>query len=437
LHVSLDPNEGWNAYHAAAAMARRGLYPRPADFMINNYPPLSFYLVGLAGLVVGDQIVAGRIISLVSSLCMCGLCAGLVRSFGASRQAAVFSALFLAVFLLARSNYVAMDDPQLLGHALQMVAALLVVRARPNGSILAAAVLFAAGGFVKQNLFVLPLAAFVWLGVFDPRNARRLALCGLAVAIAGLALFWGLFGFDLLDRLNSPRSWSLAKSWKDFGSWLPFAAIPLCAFVILLVRSPREKGMTFAVVYVAIAIITGAMLLSGAGVDVNAMFDAEIALALAAGVVLDRFLTVRIAPLPIVATSFGIACFLPLLLQAAKADWRDPSFWFQPMREETALAARDISFLRAHPGPVICESLAFCYWAGKPASVDVFNLGQQLRTGAREPDSFLRLIRTRRFSAIELDETDPFPLPEMVRAAISHNYRLDHTDDEGSILVPR
>ncbi|HEY6578872.1 MAG TPA: hypothetical protein VIY09_06080, partial [Rhizomicrobium sp.] len=46
LHVPLDPDEGWNAYNAVAAMAGRGLYPAASSLMVNNYPPLSFYLVG-------------------------------------------------------------------------------------------------------------------------------------------------------------------------------------------------------------------------------------------------------------------------------------------------------------------------------------------------------------------------------------------------------
>src|SRR5215472_15267788 len=66
LHVPLDPNEGWNAYRAAAAMSGAPLYP-PADALFfNNYPPLSFYLVGAFGRLVGDNIVAGRIVSLAS-----------------------------------------------------------------------------------------------------------------------------------------------------------------------------------------------------------------------------------------------------------------------------------------------------------------------------------------------------------------------------------
>jgi hypothetical protein len=85
----------------------------------------------------------------------------------------------------------------------------------------------------------------------------------------------------------------------------------------------------------------------------------------------------------------------------------------------------------------MCESLAYCYWSGKPASVDVFNLDQQLRSGKRDPAPLLTLIRSRRFAAIELDETDPFPLPQSFATAISRHYRVDHDDDGGTFLVPR
>lgn len=85
----------------------------------------------------------------------------------------------------------------------------------------------------------------------------------------------------------------------------------------------------------------------------------------------------------------------------------------------------------------MCEDLGFCYWAGKPAEVDVFNLDQQLATHSRNSGPFLRLVAARHFSAIELDETAPFPLPPDTEAAIRRAYRIDHTDDEGVFFVPR
>ncbi len=66
LWVPLDPNEGWNAYHTAAVLGGSPLYPDPSGYLVNNYPPLSFYVVAALGRLLGDTIVAGRILSLLS-----------------------------------------------------------------------------------------------------------------------------------------------------------------------------------------------------------------------------------------------------------------------------------------------------------------------------------------------------------------------------------
>src|ERR1700753_1179675 len=64
-YIPLDPNEGWNAYFGDAAIHGGVLYP-PADALItNNYPPLSFYIVGAIGYLTGDSIFAGRAVALL------------------------------------------------------------------------------------------------------------------------------------------------------------------------------------------------------------------------------------------------------------------------------------------------------------------------------------------------------------------------------------
>lgn len=439
LHVPLDPNEGWNAYHAAAAMSGHGLYPAPGGFLTNNYPPLSFFIVGALGALIGDNIVAGRIISLVSLLFLCGFVALAVRHKNGSWRAADFAALFLAAVFFIASDYVGMDDPQLLGHAIELAGLLIVLREpRGMGAMLAAALLFVAGGLVKHNLFVLPLAAIVWLILFDRRNALRLAIFTVAFAALALLLFRLASGFDLLARLNAPRSWSLSLLWNNLLAWLPLMAVPGCAVAALVFWRPKDRFVVFVAIYAALAIVAGVFLLGGAGVDVNAMFDADIALALGVGVALGRLAEQRY-PLPHIAGRvLALACVIPLaFLAITNSDWRDWSFWVHPMQDETALAAQDVAFLRAHPGPAMCENLGYCYWAGKPAEVDVFNLDQQLLTGARDSGPFLREIAARKFAAIEFDETSPYPLPPDVHTAIDRNYRVDHTDDEGVFLVPR
>jgi hypothetical protein len=63
--VPLNYNEGWNAYHAAAAIDNGELYPPPDALITNNYRPLSFYLVGAIGWFLGDNIIAGRAVAAI------------------------------------------------------------------------------------------------------------------------------------------------------------------------------------------------------------------------------------------------------------------------------------------------------------------------------------------------------------------------------------
>jgi len=67
-YVPLDLSEGWNAFFAQIAMRGGELYAGPAgSAIIDNYPPLSFYIVGLVGRLTVDNIFAGRALSLAST----------------------------------------------------------------------------------------------------------------------------------------------------------------------------------------------------------------------------------------------------------------------------------------------------------------------------------------------------------------------------------
>ena len=98
-------NEGWNAYHAAAAMTGGTLYPRAPSLMVNNYPPLSFFIVGAVGRLVGDMIVAGRVVSLVSTLVAGWTVFAIARRMGVGAMLALFAVLlFLAAPAASRGN---------------------------------------------------------------------------------------------------------------------------------------------------------------------------------------------------------------------------------------------------------------------------------------------------------------------------------------------
>ncbi len=437
LMVPFDPNEGWNAYFTSAAMSGQPLYPPAQSFLVNNYPPLSFYLVGALGHVLGDMIVAGRMLSLVG---FAGIALGIfaaLRIMTCKPVEALFAVSIFMACLLLNSDYVGMDDPQLLGHAVAM-AGLIVLLQEPrrlSGPIVAV-LFFALAFFIKHNLVVLPLAMTVWLAIYDRRSALSFVISGFAFLLAGLAICRFGMGVDLIAQLHSARVYSLHLLAANLSSWLIWGFLPAGVVTWLFLERRDDKYVVLCALYALTAILMGAAFFGGAGVDANAMFDADIALALGAGLALNR-LALRGSIYPgVIAAAF----VLPLafaLWQGSSRDWLTRDYWLHPMADAAELAGQDIGFLRAHSGPALCETLAFCYWAGKPSEVDVFNTGQQFRTQSRSDSPLIQAIDARRFAAMQFDSLAPFALGSGVRQAVDRNYRIDHSNDDGVFFVRR
>jgi hypothetical protein len=430
LHVPLDPNEGWNAYHTAAAMHGGALYPGAQAYLVNNYPPLSFYIVGAVGLMCSDFIVAGRIVSLLAAL---GVAAGLfcaARTMGCGKRAAILPPLLFIAGLAIFSDYLGMDDPQMLAHAIAMAGLLVLLRRRSNKALAAAALLFAAAFFVKHNVLALALAATLWLFFTERKSALKLAGFGLLFLAIGLLLFRLVYGSGLISHLLTARLYSFEQLGVGLWGGLLRSGMALAGLGMLQLLKPRDRFVQLAALYAGFAILIGAVFLGGAGVDVNALFDADIALALAAALLLERAGRWKGA----VAAAYA----LPLLYFAgSNPDWRQADYWFRPLQQESALARRDIAFLSAQKGPALCEMLSFCYWAEKSPAVDVFNVGQQIDTGLRDDAELVHWIEVRRFAVIQFDPDSPESLGDNVRAAMDRVYRIDHSDGFGTFYVPR
>lgn len=411
-HVPLDPNEGWNAAHALAAMAGHGLYPSPQALMVNNYPPLSFYLIGALARHGGDAIVIGRWISLAAYLAVASAIAAVLRRMECNARAIFSGTLFFAALLLITSDYVGMDDPQLLGHAVQLIALLLLLRER----VMIAAALFAASLFIKHNLLALPLAAGLWLLLQDRRAGLHFLLWGLAFALSGLVLFQLAFGTSLLAQLASPRLSSLANAGSAAMHlwWAPLPAIAMAGFW-------PDRHSLFCSLYAGLALLLGLAFAAGDGVDTNAFFDLGIALSLALGPAAER------GRWPVLAAASAV----PLLIFLA-VTFQDNNFFFT--RAFAQSTARDIAFLKSRGGPALCDQLSLCLWAGKGAEVDVFNVGEAIKAGARNPAPLVRMITTHHFATLQLIDIDG--LGPDVRRAIETNYRADHSDDNGAFLAP-
>ena len=411
LHVPLNYNEGWNAYFDSRAVGLDAGPLYPSDGLVfNNYPPLSFYLVGAFGrYVVGDMIVAGRIVAAVSLLASAALIGVCVRRLGGGARASLAASglllLFSATFF---REYVAMDDPQWLAHALMLGGLAVLLRHQAQGRfsagrVAAAALLVAAGGFAKHSLVGLPLAVTVWLALVRPRAAATWLLAALGWVAAGLlatALLHGSAAFAAV--LGHRRVFQAGRAARALGGLAPF--LPMLGVAALAWRTrrrPADPALLFAALFVAISLLTGIMQRLGEGVNFNAHFETLTALCLAAGLAVSRAGTVgpaarRRIPGPAVLALLAALPALVVVPWPLSRSWGQAAGSVARMRSWLPMEAR----IRAAPGLAGCEMPSLCFWAGKPFAVDQFNLKQSIGTGTSIA-RFDALARAHAFGAFE------------------------------------
>ncbi len=453
LHLPLNYNEGWNAYFDSRATGLDAGPLYPSDGLVfNNYPPLSFYLVGALGRYgVGDMILAGRIVataSLLASAALAGLCVR--RLGGGTRESLVASGLLLLFSATFFRKYVAMDDPQWLAHALMLGGLAVLLRHQsqgrfPPGRVVAAALLVAAGGFVKHSLVGLPLAVTLWLALVQPRAAATWLAAAVGWVAAGLlatALLHGPEAFaSVLGHRRVFQTGRLAHALGGLAQFLPLLGVAALAWRTR--RRPADPPMLFVMLFVAISLPTGIVQRLGEGVNVNAYFETLAALCLAAGLAVSRASAAGPArrgraPGP---TGLAVLAALPALVLAP---WTLARSWDQA--DGNLARARSwepmVARLRAAPRLAGCEMPSLCFWAGKPFVVDQFNLAQSVATGASIA-RFDALARTHAFGAFEYGRDaylraitpGPHARDPLLMDLLARGYAATETGPGGAVLL--
>ena len=434
LHVPIDPNEGWNAYFAQLAIATGSPYPVGHGFLVNNYPPLSFFLIGGLARIFGDAIVVGRVVSLLSLGAVALGIAKAASQSGCTKEQAAFAGLTFVACLLLTSDYVGMNDPQLLGHAIAVWGMIVALRTpRTSRNMVISALLLTIAFFVKHNLILLPLSLTGWMLLVDRRHAVTFIASGLIFLLIGIGAFRDAFTTGFFQQIDSARIYTLENVGAAALGWLPWASVPVCGVLLLIWIGRRDQFAEFASIYAVVSMVGGLAFSGGAGVDANAFFDADIALAFCAGILFDRLDNRGWA-------TVGASIYLiplAILLRETDEGWLTPNYWLNPMAEDRRVAAQEIALLRSKPDPAICEMLSLCYWAGRLPQVDVFNMDQRFRTGAQSDTELTRLIDEKRFSIIQLESLKPFPLPESVEHSVTRSYDVTRNDGDRVFLTPR
>lgn len=370
--LEFSRNEPWNAWFIDALLAGKPLYPSSSELIVNNYPPLSFYLTALVAQLTGDIIIAGRLISLFSAF-LFSVAAGLsIRALGASRAVAILGGFWLLA-TLARffPYYVAVNDPSLLGIALMGLGlAWFLHRMRAGRAVEPAIALMVVAGFVKHNMPALPLAALIWLAMKSPWAALRAAVFGAILSAAGLLLCIAALGPDFVQQMLMPREMSLHHVFFALNR-LQWIAPAVAVWGLWAWPNRNEPTAQFTALLLGLSLANGLIQAAGAGVTYNAYFGAVFASAIGVALAFER-----IASTPL-AKRFGagtlqaaiIAVLVLRLLLWMRAEpyfvIASPSFREDFRRHETVMNA-EIARIFSHfrRGRVLAADRLLSSWKG-------------------------------------------------------------------------
>lgn len=433
VHALLNPDEGWNAGQAMRALGRGALYPSPDALVANNYPPLSFYMIGALTRLFGDAIVTGRIVALAAQIAAGGAIGTIVARLARGKRAVAVAALLFGGFgVTLLRPYLAMDDPQWLGHAVMCWALVLLVPRRADAapssrSIVLAAALMLAGGLIKHNLVAIPIAATVWLWLAGRAAFRAWIVAGVALAAAACAVLWAMWGATVfIDVLAAARIYSLARMTARGGP-LILALLPALIACRPLSSAWRDDiRLALPPLLLAVAIPIGIVQRAGSGVNVNAFVEAITAVCIAVPVACARRPASRHAWAGIAA--LPILCLLPF---AARQDIGELAGRDAAVRDQRPL----IAALAAARGPVACDDQASCYWADRESAIDFFSVNQRLLSGAAaalEP-----ALDRGDIAMIAMRGQNPGWQADLLIPAVHEHYRVIYQANGTELLTPK
>ncbi len=384
--LEIDHNEAWNAYFADAARSGGILYGR--ELINNDYPPLSYYVVGFLSALTFDAVYVGRLLSLIATASTAmgiGLC---IRQLGGTRFGATTGALwFLATMPRFFELYVGMNDPHIVALAIMTLALAWLLHSMARGRAVEPAIIcMVVAGFYKHTLLSFPVTAIVWLALHDRRRAFRAALVGAAAVAIGFLLCWMLLGASFFHDLFTTRPTSVVRALAAPGrlQWIAPALLIGC----LWAWCQRDLAAArFAALFMAAAFVSFLLQKLGDGVDDNAQFELAVAASIGLGCAIDNLVVDWGAPGVRIArtrTIILVVLLARLLLSTRTAPYLvlvSPDFRAS-LRDNIAVSKAEIARVAAIPGPAVCNNImSVCRWAGKPFVYDHFTAFRHIAAG--------------------------------------------------------
>ena len=386
IPLQIDVNEAWNAWHVDRLRSAASLYPNAQALIVNNYPPLSFYMIALIRPLFENAVIAGRVISVLSVFTI-GLMLYLsARSLDVSRSTASLGAFwYITTMTRFFSEYAGMNDPNLLALAVMCSGFVAFLGAKSRERLYLAFSLMLLAGLIKHNVMALPLSTLFLLWLKDRGRAVEMALfCCIVIGLT-IALLLELYGAAFFQQLMMAREISLLRPLQRIGR-LQFV-VPILVFWVIWLRSAPESPAKRVTRTLIIASLTvNELALTGAGVANNAQFELVFATGLCLAVIIEG-LQGRIAQFRSIRLDLGLALLVVMVARFILWPAFDPyllafsSTYRADIADKVAIMQSEIERVRAISGPVNCTIRSVCYLAGKEFVFDDFAMNQRIKTG--------------------------------------------------------
>lgn len=404
----INYNEGYNVFNSIKAASGNDLYDSKANvYKTVNYPPLSFYIIGYIGNIVGNPLIVGRSISLLS-LFLISICVAVaVIKLGGAVYDAVFTGIFcLGLFTTYASSYVGVNDPQILGHLFEMAGLLFYLDSRTkNINIFLVALLFSLGIFIKHNLIALPLAVALDLFFQSRRNFIKYVLYCITFGLFFVCIVLIVSGYDFINEvllIESSRIFSIRKLILKTTDLVYNIQIPFTVTLLIIFYNFREINFRIISIYYLLALVIGIYFSGVSGININIFFDFLLSMAIASGMILCYY---RKYILNMFNYSKLIYFFLPMFLFfgiLVKVPENIITFdLYSLFIEKERRFQEDVAFLKGYSGPVLCESVLLCYFGNKRYEYDSFQVQQSILSGKIKEEKILNIIESGYFSIVQ------------------------------------
>ena len=384
--LQIDVNEAWNAWHVDRLRSGASLYPDAQALIINNYPPLSFYIIALVSPLFENAVIAGRVISVLSVFTIALMLYLSARSLEVSRSAASLGAFwYIATMTRFFSEYAGMNDPNLLALAVMCSGFVVFLGAASRERLYLAFSLMLVAGLIKHNVMALPLSALFILWHKDRRRTVEITLfCSIVIGLI-TALLFALYGPAFFQQLMMAREISLLRPLQRIGR-LQFVLPVLIFWMIWLRSAPDGPTKRVTLILVMASLTVNELALTGAGVANNAQFELVFASGLCLAVILEG-LQGRITQFRSVRLDLGLALIVVMVARFILWPAFDPYLlaisptYRADVADKVAMMQSEIERIRAIAGPVNCSVRSVCYLAGKTFVFDDFAMNQRIKTG--------------------------------------------------------